>query len=121
MKILIADDSIYMRNLLKDVLSKEGHVLVEAEDGMQAMQKVDSEKPDLALLDIIMPQADGMDVLKKIGKTVKVVVISAVGQEKMVEQAKELGALDYIVKPFDNAKVLETIRRVSNNHENIKT
>jgi two-component system, chemotaxis family, chemotaxis protein CheY len=111
MKILIADDSIYMRNVLRDILSKEGHTLIEAENGVQAMEKFDLEKPDMVLLDIIMPQADGLEVLKKIGKTAKVIVISAVGQEKMVEEAKDLGALDYIVKPFDNQNVLEVVKK----------
>lgn len=112
MKILIADDSIFMRNVLKDILAKVGHELIDAENGKEALEKYDSEKPDLVLLDIIMPEVDGIEVLKKIGKTAKVIVISAVGQEKMVEEAKSLGALDYIVKPFDNEKVLEAVKNV---------
>ena len=110
-KILIADDSSFMRNVLKDILSKEGHTLIEAENGKEALAKFDAEKPNLVLLDIIMPEMDGIEVLKKIGATAKVVVISAVGQEKMVEEAKKLGALDYIVKPFENAQVLEAVKK----------
>mgnify|MGYP001570688122 CR=1 FL=1 len=110
-KILIADDSLFMRNVLKSILSKEDHDLIEAENGEETLKKFDSEKPDLVLLDIIMPEVDGIEVLKKIGKKVKVIVISAVGQKKMVDEAKELGALDYIVKPFDNARVLETVKK----------
>lgn len=109
MKILIADDSIFMRNVLKDILSKEGHELIEAENGKETLEKFNIDKPDLVLLDIIMPEVDGIEVLRRIGKAAKIVVISAVGQEKMVEEAKNLGALDYIVKPFDNAKVLEAV------------
>lgn len=112
MKILIVDDSLFMRNVLKDILSKENYDLIEAENGEEALKKLASEKPDLMLLDIIMPTVDGIEVLKKIGKTAKVVVISAVGQEKMVEQTKSLGALDYIVKPFDNNRVLEVVRTI---------
>ena len=111
MKILIADDSLFMRNVLKDIFSKEGHELIEAENGKEALEKYNIAKPDLVLLDIIMPEVDGIEVLKKIGATAKVVVISAVGQEKMVEEAKKLGALDYIVKPFDNAQVLEVVKK----------
>jgi two-component system, chemotaxis family, chemotaxis protein CheY len=113
MKILITDDSQFMRGILKDLMSSEGHVCIEAEDGNEAIKKVEQEKPDLVLLDIIMPELDGIEVLKKIGKETKIIVISAVGQEKMVEEAKVLGAADYIVKPFDNKKVLETIKKVA--------
>jgi len=112
MKILIADDSKFMRGVLKDIVGSEGNEAIEAENGKEALEKYDKEKPDLVLLDIIMPEVDGMEVLKKIGKSAKVIVISAVGQEKMVEDAKGLGALDYIVKPFDNKKVLEVIKKV---------
>jgi two-component system, chemotaxis family, chemotaxis protein CheY len=112
MKILIAEDSQFMRGVLKDILSSEGHDLVEAVNGKDALAKFEEEKPDLILLDIIMPEVDGIDVLKKIGKKAKIIVISAVGQEKMVDEAKELGALDYIVKPFENHKVLEIVKKV---------
>ena len=113
MKILIADDSQFMRKVLKDILHGAGYTdLVECGDGKECMAKYASEKPDLILLDIIMPEMDGMEVLKKIGHEAKIVVISAVGQEKMTEEAKGLGALDYIVKPFDNDKVLELVKKV---------
>lgn len=112
MKILIVDDSKFMRNVLLDILSKGNHDLIEAENGKIALEKYQAEKPDIVLLDIIMPEMDGMEVLKKIGQQAKVIVISAVGQEKMVEEAKSLGALNYIVKPFDNEKVLEVIMAV---------
>ncbi len=112
MKILIADDSQFMRNVLKDILQGAGYTdIVECTDGKACMAKYASEKPDLILLDIIMPEMDGTEVLKKLGHEAKIVVISAVGQEKMIEEAKSLGALDYIVKPFENAQVLETVRK----------
>jgi two-component system, chemotaxis family, chemotaxis protein CheY len=113
MKILIADDSQFMRGVLKDLLSKENFDVIEAENGKIALEKFEQEKPDLVLLDVIMPEVDGIEVLKKIGKQAKVIVISAVGQEKMVEESKNLGALDYIVKPFDNNKVLEVIKKIT--------
>ena len=113
MKILIADDSQFMRTMLKDILHGAGYTdTIECADGKECMAKYASEKPDLVLLDIIMPEMDGMEVLKKIGHEAKVVVISAVGQEKMVEEAKKLGTLDYIVKPFDNNQVLEAVKKV---------
>jgi two-component system, chemotaxis family, chemotaxis protein CheY len=110
-KILIADDSQFMRSVVKDVLEEGGHEVLEAENGSQALEMVESQQPDLLLLDIIMPEVDGIDVLKKVGKTQKVIVISAVGQDKMVEEAKDLGAIDYIVKPFDNTKVVEVVNK----------
>jgi two-component system, chemotaxis family, chemotaxis protein CheY len=109
-KILIAEDSQFMRNVLKDILSD--YKIVETSNGKEALEKYQSEKPDLVLLDIIMPEVDGIEVLKSIGKEAKVIVISAVGQEKMVEEAKNLGALDYIIKPFENEKILEKIKEV---------
>ena len=112
-KILIADDSQFMREVLKGLLHDAGYAdTPECTDGKECIAKYTSEKPDLILLDIIMPEMDGIEVLKKIGHEAKVVVISAVGQEKMLEEAKKLGALDYIVKPFDEKKVLEVIRAV---------
>lgn len=112
MKILIADDSLFMRNVLKDILMGAGYTdLIECVNGKECLARYAAEKPDLVLLDIIMPEVDGIEVLKKIGSTAKVVVISAVGQEKMVEEAKKLGALDYIVKPFDNSQVVEAVKK----------
>lgn len=100
-----------MRKVLKDILVVGGYTdIVECIDGKECMAKYTLEKPDLILLDIIMPEMDGLAVLKKIGHEAKIVVISAVGQEKMVEEAKKLGVLNYIVKPFDNNKVLEAVR-----------
>jgi two-component system, chemotaxis family, chemotaxis protein CheY len=109
-KILIVDDSQFMRGILMDMLAAEGHEIVEAQNGKEALEKFESAKPDLVLLDIIMPEVDGIEVLKKIGQEAKVLVISAVGQEKMVTEAKALGALNFIVKPFENEKVLEIIK-----------
>ncbi|MGB2762505.1 MAG: response regulator [Minisyncoccales bacterium] len=111
-KILIADDSQFMRINLKDILKGEGYEIIESADGKEALEKFKTEKPDLMLLDIIMPEVDGMEVLKKIGKKAKIIVISAVGQEKMVNEAKNLGAIDYIVKPFENEKVIEIVKKV---------
>jgi two-component system, chemotaxis family, chemotaxis protein CheY len=111
MKILITDDSRFMRGVLKDIVISGGYECIEAENGKEAMEKFEQEKPDLVLLDVIMPEVDGISVLKKIGKTAKIIVVSAVGQEKMVDEAKDLGALDYIVKPFDSKEVLEVIEK----------
>ena len=114
-KILIADDSLFMRRILKDILSDK-YTIVEAESGSKAEQQFKEEKPDLILLDIIMPEGEeeGIRVLQKIGKSnpkAKVVMISAVGQDSIIEECKKLGAVDYIVKPFDREEVINTVQK----------
>lgn len=109
-KVLVADDSAFMRKVLMDILQGLGFTnFIEAESGVEAVEKFNSEKPDLVMLDIIMPIKNGIDVLKEIGKSAKVIVVSAVGQESMIEEAKTLGAIDYIIKPFDRAQVEQKI------------
>ena len=113
-KILLADDSAFMRKVLMDILTEAGFSdFLEAENGNQALELIEKEKPDLVLLDIIMPELEGIGVLsklKELGNTTKVIVVSAVGQDAMIEEAKNLGAFGYVVKPFEGEKVLETIK-----------
>ena len=112
-KILTADDSAFMRKVLIDILNEAGYSnIIEAENGKQALEKFNAENPELVLLDIVMPEIDGMETLKQIGRKTKVVMISAVGQESIMNDAKANGALGYIVKPFDKEKVIEEINRV---------
>ena len=116
-KILIADDSLFMRKVLKDILSKKSeYEIVEANSGANTEQQFKKEKPDLVLLDIIMPdgEEEGIRVLKEIKKVdheTKVIMISAVGQEAIIEECKRLGARDYIVKPFDEKLVVNTVKK----------
>lgn len=115
-KILISDDSAFMRKIIRNILEKLGHKdIIEATNGNEAIDKYNSEKPDLVLLDIIMPDVGGIDVLRAImaaNKDAKVVMVTAVGQDAMVEECNQLGAKGYIVKPFDEKKVTETIKNV---------
>lgn len=112
-KILIADDSPFMRKMLKEILEVGGFKnIIEAGDGNEALEKHESENPDLVLLDIIMPKLDGIEILKKIGEGTKTLIISAVGKEDIIEEAKELGANGYIVKPFDEKRVMGEIEKV---------
>ena len=112
-KILIVDDSEFMRVFLKDVLSMIGFSkFIECVNGEECLKKYFEEKPDLILLDIVMPVLDGMEVLKKIGREAKIVAISAMGQEKIIEEAKQYGARGYIVKPFVKAKIEEELEKV---------
>jgi len=113
-KILISDDSQFMRKVLGDILTKNGYTeFVEAENGNQAVEKYNAEKPDLVLIDIIMPEKDGIAVLKEIvPQGAKVLVISAVGQEDMMKQATDAGAKGYIVKPFEEEQVMGEIKKI---------
>jgi len=114
-KVLITDDSLFMRVILRNILSDK-YEIVEAESGVKAEEQFKREKPDLILLDIIMPEGEeeGIKVLQKIGKAnpkTPVVMITAIGQNSIIEKCKELGAVDYIVKPFDREKVLDTVKK----------
>jgi len=113
-KILLADDSAFMRKVLMDILTEAGFSdFLEAENGNQALELIEKESPDLVLLDMIMPELEGIGVLsklKELGNTTKLIVVSAVGQDAMIEEAKNLGAFGYVVKPFEGEKVLETIK-----------
>lgn len=115
-KILLADDSAFMRKILINILNKEGHKdIIETENGEEAVAKFKKEKPDLVLLDIIMEKKDGIEALKdimKADKDAKVVMVSAVGQEQMVKEAVTAGAQDFIVKPFNAEKVVETVKKM---------
>lgn len=115
-KVLIADDSTFMRKILKNVLTKAGHTeIVEVSNGEEAVNAYKKDKPALVLLDIIMEKKDGIEALKEIkasDKAAKIIMVSAVGQEQMVKEAMELGASDFVVKPFNSAKVSETIKKV---------
>ena len=116
MKVLIADDSAFMRTILKDIVAKSNWAaaqIIEAADGNEVVTKFNTEKPDLVLLDIVMPQKDGIAALKDIGQLAKsVVIVSSVGQEQVINQAKSLGAKDYSVKPFDAQQVIQVLNKL---------
>lgn len=104
-----------MRKMLSDILS-EKYEIVEADTGSKAEEQIKKEKPDLVLLDIIMPEGEeeGIIVLKKVMKAdpnAKVVMITAVGQDTILEECKKAGASDYIIKPFDKEKVIEIVEK----------
>ena len=112
-KILLVDDAAFMRKVIKDTLSKAGYTdLHEAVDGADAVEKYNSLKPDLVLMDITMPNMDGLEALKAIRAAdgnANVVMCSAMGQETMVIDAIRSGAKDFIVKPFKGERVLKTV------------
>ena len=114
-RVLIVDDSEFMRMVLKNILKEQGYQIIETSDGSEAIEQFKVEKPDLVLLDIIMPKKDGVAVLgslKQINSGVNVIMITAVGQEQIVEECEKLGAKGYIVKPFDEKQVLDAVKKV---------
>ncbi len=115
-KILLVDDAAFMRKVIKDALSKAGYSdLHEAVDGADAVEKYNSLKPDLVLMDITMPNMDGLEALKAIRAAdgnANVVMCSAMGQETMVIDAIRSGAKDFIVKPFKSERVLKTVTSI---------
>ena len=114
--ILICDDAAFMRMMIKDILTKNGYNIAgEAENGAKAVEKYNELKPDLVLMDITMPEMDGITAVKeimKINKGAKVVMCSAMGQQAMVIDAIQAGAKDFIVKPFQPDRVIEAISKV---------
>ena len=115
-RILIVDDAKFMRMTLSNILTKEGHEIVgEGENGKDAIRLYRELQPDLVTLDITMPEMSGIEAVKEIKREFpksKVIMCSAMGQQKMVVEAIESGAKDFIVKPFDSARVIESISRI---------
>lgn len=118
-KILLVDDAAFMRKVIKDTLSKNGYTeLYEAVDGADAVEKFDEVGPDLVIMDITMPNMDGLEALKAIRKKnsgANVVMCSAMGQESMVIDAIQSGAKDFIVKPFKPDRILKTVTTILGN------
>lgn len=118
--ILVVDDSYYMRTILKNILEDAGfNVVNEAASGLDAIKCTNEEQGnlDLVTLDLILPDNSGLDILKKIKEKFpeqKVVVVSAVGQSSIINEAIKLGANAYIIKPFDEKKVVEIVHNIFN-------
>lgn len=114
--ILVCDDAAFMRMMIKDILTKNGYTVAgEAENGAKAVEKYAELKPDLVLMDITMPEMDGIQALKKIKEAdagAAVIMCSAMGQQAMVIESIQSGAKDFIVKPFQADRVLEAVRKV---------
>ena len=116
LKVLIADDALFMRNLLKDILTKVGYtVIAEATNGEEAVALYRKHQPDLVTMDIVMPLKSGIEALEEIIKEdpyARIVMCSALGQESLVLEAVQAGAKDFIVKPFKEERVVEVVKRI---------
>jgi two-component system chemotaxis response regulator CheY len=115
-RILICDDAIFMRTMIADILTGAGYdVAGEAESGLQAVERYKSVKPDLVTMDIVMPDMGGIDAVKAIiasDPNARILMCSAMGQQSLVVEAIQAGAKDFVVKPFQPARVLEAVQRV---------
>ena len=113
--VLICDDAAFMRVMIKDILTKNGYeVAGEAENGIKAVEKYTETKPDLVMMDITMPEMDGIQALKKIKESdpgATIIMCSAMGQQAMVIESIQSGAKDFIVKPFQADRVLEAVKK----------
>ncbi len=120
-KVVIADDNERIIDLLEDILSEDKDVEIVgiADNGIDAVEIIRDRKPDVVLLDLIMPKLDGLGVMEKINRdntmnnTPSFIIVTAIGQEGITEQAFELGASYYIMKPFDNRAILSRVKHAN--------
>ena len=114
-KILVVDDAAFMRMRCSKLLTESGYEVVEAENGLDAIAKYKEHKPDAVLLDITMPEMDGLTALKEIRKIdpeAKVAMVTAMGQQSMIMDAIKSGAKDFVVKPFQPDRVLAAVKKL---------
>ena len=114
-KVMIVDDSMYQRIVLRTHIETGGHdVVAEAETGEEALELYDTVQPDLVTLNITMPGMDGLECLERLKTnhpSAKIIMVSAVGVKKKMMKALELGCVDYITKPYNDAMLREAIDR----------
>lgn len=116
-RVLIVDDSSFMRTALKMILEKLGYVVVgTAENGIDAVAKYRDLEPDVVTLDVVMPQMDGVQTLKllrSVDPDAAVVMVSSLADQEGVVECAKAGATQYLLKPFDQTKVAEVMQRVA--------
>ena len=114
-RILIVDDAAFMRMMLRDILVVKGFEIVgEAENGIEAGSLFKRLKPDLVLMDITMPEMNGIEAVQeilKIDPDARIVMVSAMGQQAMVIQSIKAGAMDFVVKPFHTDRVIDAVNK----------
>ncbi len=114
-KVLVVDDSEFMRRVLKNILENGGHTVREARNANEALELFKKFGSDVITMDIVMPETDGIETVKRLKEAddkVKIIMVSALGHQKTVMRALEAGALDFIMKPFTADDVLESVNAV---------
>ena len=114
-RILVVDDAAFMRMRCSKLLGEKGYEVVEASNGAEALERYKECQPDGVLLDITMPKMDGIITLQeiiKIDPAARVAMVTAMGQKSMVMNALKAGARDFVVKPFDGTRVLDTVQKL---------
>ncbi|MBK5274074.1 MAG: response regulator [Desulfuromonadales bacterium] len=111
--VMIIDDAVFMRNILRAIMKDKGYsVIAEAASGIEAMRTLHDHDPDIVILDIILPDTNGLDLLKSILKVrprAKVVICSSISQEPIIKKALDYGAKAFIQKPFTPEKVIDAL------------
>jgi two-component system, response regulator, stage 0 sporulation protein F len=113
-KLLIVDDQFGIRILLSEVFQKAGYETYQAANGIQALEIVKEQNPDLVLLDMKIPGMDGLEILKRmktINKDIRVIIMTAYGELDMIQEAKELGAITHFAKPFDIDEIRDVVKQ----------
>ncbi|MDF2627644.1 MAG: cheY [Symbiobacteriaceae bacterium] len=114
-KVLLVDDAAFMRMRCAKLLTAEGFQVAEAANGREAVEQYEAVRPDLVLMDITMPEMDGITATREItqrDRAANVIMVSALGQQSMVMEAIRAGARDFVVKPYEPDRVLGAIRRI---------
>ena len=114
MKVLIADDAAFMRMRLRKLLEEAGYEVVEAGNGKEAVSQYEAEKPQAVLMDITMPEMDGVAAAREICQSdpkARVIMVSALGQQAMIVSAIQAGAKDFVVKPYEPDRVIGAIAK----------
>ena len=114
-KVLIVDDAQFMRLRCARLLTENGYETVEAQNGVQAIEMYKKERPDVVLMDITMPEMDGLTALrelKKLDPNARIAMLTALGQQGIVLEAIKSGARDFVVKPFEAERVLAAVQRI---------
>jgi len=116
-RVMVVDDALFMRTVLKTMLTQNGYEVVgEAENGLRAVTRYQELSPDVVTMDITMPEMDGIAAvreIKKIDSEAKIIVCSAMGQQTMIIEAVRAGAVDFIVKPLQEDRVMEALKKVA--------
>jgi two-component system, chemotaxis family, chemotaxis protein CheY len=115
-KIMVVDDAAFMRMRCSKLLQENGYETIEAANGVEALKKYQQHKPDGVLMDITMPDMDGIETLKKIIETdssARIAMVTAMGQQSLVIEALKSGARDFVVKPFNAERVLAAVQKIT--------